>query len=176
MKALFFIGLVLPDPPAGDIQKIKQSISERYRNRHGLFTPPHVTLAAPFRMTLEEAGSLREAMAVSAAPFRPVRLVLEGYGTFGRRVLYIAVHPDPVLSQLHTVFSGLVPREQKEERPFVPHVTLAHKDLSPEDLLHAREDTGRRQFRADAEVREVSLLEHSGSRWEVTAAVPLFGI
>ena len=175
MKALFFIGLVLPDPPAGAIERLKHSISDRYHNRHGLLTPPHITLAPPFRMEAVESSALKKAMAAAAAPFHPFRLVVEDSGTFGTRVLYLGVQQDAVLTKLHEIFSALVGGNQDKERLFVPHVTLAHKDIRPDDLQRAREEIRLQPFRAEVMIDAVSLLEHSGGRWNIVAAFPFLG-
>jgi 2'-5' RNA ligase/N-acetylglutamate synthase-like GNAT family acetyltransferase len=140
---------------------------------------PHVTLVPPVNVKEEDLEAALRVFREAAVALAPLRLELGPPATFLPRtpVVYLEVGGDlEELSRLRDLLSKgpLSPPAGREERDFVPHVTLDQK-IAPERapaVLEALAD-----YRQRATVNEVSLLQFDEAtrRWEVLAAALLGG-
>jgi RNA 2',3'-cyclic 3'-phosphodiesterase len=117
-------------PPAGAEALVRAQAALRRAGAKGSFTRPgnfHLTLA--FLGETEALAAARAAVAEACAlPCGPLTLQLEGCGRFGD-VWWAGAAPDPELTALALEVQGALRRRgfALEDRPFVPHVTLARR-------------------------------------------------
>jgi 2'-5' RNA ligase len=153
----FFIGLA---PPAGVARRLADAMS----TLGDPWPVPHVTLKAPpgLLADLSWLPGVRDAAARTA----PFRVSFGEIGTFDGRVLRVLVHGEGlaplracILRAVEVTSGALV--GQDEERPFVPHLTLAvarrRRDLAPYDEVAAALD-GLEPF----EVQDVCVFRRDG--------------
>lgn len=141
----YFVGVAIPPSLAVRIDAIRS----RYPGRLVKRIEPHITLVPPFDITDPTAyiRALQEPLR-SRIPFS---LQLGQPDSFGSRVLFLSVQD--TTGMLHSLHSALYERalehvhsqgtrQDKEERPYHPHLTLAMTSFgtSQNDMLHIRED------------------------------------
>ena len=99
------------------------------------------------------------------------QLKLKGFGAFAPRVIYIDV---PANSELRGLQKGLtkfvaqwgLTQPNHKNRGFVPHVTIAFRDLRRSLFEDAWSRFKDREFNADTNIRHAYLLKHNGTHWQ----------
>lgn len=178
-KQRLFLALLPPLPLQEQVRALQQEFVDRFSSRAALRSPPHITLVPPFEWLTSEWPTLIESLQVFAASQAPLSVELSGFGAFAPRVIYIQVVPSPELQQLQSrVQAHLLPllhpkHPSTYSRPFVPHMTVAFRDLTPRHFHAAWPEFQLRQFQASFAATDLTLLQHDGQRWQVAAQFPL---
>jgi len=168
MKALFFIGLTVPEPLSSKIQDIKAEFAREYHTRHGLLTIPHITLEPPFSETETGIQQIRGRVAEIARNTEPFEITLDGYGCFGKHAIYLKVLPNSGLDSLFLKIKQINPLfKQEEGHAFRPHITLAHRDLKAVAFDMAWKELNMRIFRESYKNESISMLVHRNGLWEI---------
>ncbi len=182
---LFFVALVPPPEIQGPVAAIRGLFAERYGSCHAQRSPPHVTLKAPFHWPkdLQEPqplSALSYCLRELGREFAPFSVGLNGFGSFPPRVIYVKVERSEALAQLQqALVQGL--RSQfglpvdRDEQSFVPHMTVAFKDLTAQNYALAWPEFQSRALSLSFLATELVLLRHDGQRWQVQAGYGLDG-
>ncbi|WP_036531104.1 2'-5' RNA ligase family protein [Neosynechococcus sphagnicola] len=177
----FFIALLLPPAITTVAQDLQQQVAHQYRSRAALRSPPHITLHPPFEWPLSQVDNLVASIQEFAAIERPVPLVLEGFAAFPPRVIYIHVDQTPGLLALQQALQAHLTAQLgitdtvAPQRSFIPHVTIAFRDLTPTYFQVAWAEFQQRSLRFEFLAEEVTLLRHTGHCWQIYQALPLLG-
>jgi len=100
----------------------------------------HLTLAFLGMREEARAARIQPLLDRAAKPYAPLRLTVREVNYFGKRhnaLLYAALAPSKLLQEVSDTLRGLLAEagETFDEKPFVPHITLARKvDLTGVDL------------------------------------------
>lgn len=175
------IALVLHDPAASRVRGIWSLLEAEFGLSGVHKVPfPHVTLLAFDQLTHFDVKDLLERISQSMPPFM---LETSGLGLFGApaRILYAPVVKTPVLFELHQVvcgelakLGGQIPPLYHPER-WVPHVTLAQGDTSRGTYGQAVDLVLQQDLRLSFEVRNLTLFDWIGPRYEPCDRFPLMG-
>ncbi len=169
---LYFTALVLPEHLNNRILPLKQHMFAEYGCRVGLNSPAHITLLPPFKMDkgMEEALTAGvDDLSVSLTPFD---VKTADFSAFPPRILFIDVEVSPALKSLKAAsdrYFGAHPllKVKIDTRPFHPHITIATRDLTPNDFaaawLHFRDKTFNETWTANG----ISILRHNTKNWDV---------
>lgn len=177
--ARLFVAL-LPPPAVQEVaNQVKQYFSDRYASHAAQKSPPHITLQPPFQWPWEQVASLEQSLADFAQQQLALPVTLEGYGAFPPRVIYIHVHATPELramqaalqTHLAPILGQIEPTEQS--RPFVPHMTVAFRDLTKPNFRQAWAEFADRSLHVEFVVAHLTLLLHDGQCWTVYREFPL---
>jgi 2'-5' RNA ligase len=141
-----------------------------------LRSPPHVTLQSPFPLEPGQAEAAASALEGAAARQAPFGIRLTGFGRFGERVVFIDVEASENLSKIHAAVrqamqaAGLAGKEA--DRPFRPHVTVAHRDLTPGAFRKAWARYAAEPFEAFFSASGLVLLRLEPEGWVVRSQFP----
>lgn len=175
--ARYFVALLPPPPLREQIITLQEQIAVRCACQAALRSPPHLTLQPPFVWPTAELTSLEHTLAEAAAGHSPLAIQLCGYGAFVPRVIYLQVTPSPALITLQReLMARLADRlgvTPGPPRPFVPHLTLAFRDLSPAAFWRTWPDLQAQPWEATFWATALTLLRHDGHRWQVFRQIPL---
>lgn len=135
-----FVALGLPEAFADEVAALSRCLSAVCEGRFVRPGNHHLTLA--FLGEVGEAGARRamDALDAACAGAGPVELVAEGLGTFGRgrdATLWLGVEKNPGLAALaeHLREELLARGLCFDEKPFLPHVTIARRARLPRAAL-----------------------------------------
>ena len=175
---LFFIALLPPADIQAKITEIKEYFAQNYHSCHALKSPPHITLYPPFKWFPKNLPILEQRLRKFAANYSPVPVILDGFGAFAPRVIF--VHPlktkelmkiqADLISYLQTSL-GLVD-EKSKSRPFAPHMTVAFRDLKRAAFKAAWPEFRDRPFQVQFAANYLTLLVHNGQRWNIHTEFP----
>ncbi|MCF2971037.1 2'-5' RNA ligase family protein [Synechococcus sp. Nb3U1] len=169
-----FLALLPPPALQEQVRALQQEFVVRFASRAALRSPPHITLVPPFEWPGSEWSALIGSLQIFAAGQDSIAIELSGFGAFAPRVIYIHVDPSEKLQQLQSgVQAHLLPllnpkNPSTRPRPFVPHMTVAFRDLTPHQFRAAWPEFQSRQFQASFWAADLTLLQHDGRQWQVT--------
>ncbi|MEN9230764.1 MAG: 2'-5' RNA ligase family protein [Thermostichus sp. DG02_5_bins_236] len=172
-KQRLFLALLPPLPLQEQVRALQQEFVDRFSSRAALRSPPHITLVPPFEWPRSEWPALIGSLRVFATSQDSISVELSGFGAFAPHVIYIQVVPSSELQQLQSAVQTLMqPLLQPKNpatpsRPFVPHITLAFRDLTPGNFRAAWPEFQPRRFQAAFEATDLTLLQHDGQQWQV---------
>ncbi len=170
-----FLALLPPPELQAQVTAIKQQVAEQFASRAALRSPPHITLVPPFEWPTTQLTALTGSLEEFAKEQAPVAVELRGFGAFAPRVIYIHVEPSPELQQLqakaqrHMSLLLNLQATTAPPRPFVPHITVAFRDLRPAQFRAAWPQFQSRPFQGSFLASALTLLAHDGRRWQVFA-------
>jgi 2'-5' RNA ligase len=169
----FFIALL----PTQEIQdyanQIKQYFADQFASRGALNSPPHVTLQPPFEWADANIPLLEESLREFACGQQSVPITLSGFDVFAPRVIYInVVKSQELLTLQHDLMTyvesnlGIVDKVSKT-RAFVPHMTVAFRDLTRQNFKAAWPEFKTRQLHFEFTADKLTLLLHDGKHWNI---------
>jgi 2'-5' RNA ligase len=180
-RILKLIAVMPPEPVYAEIRRKQQFIADTWGPKHALRTPPHITLIPPILLTSSEAGWLYGMADALSAMFPPFEILLQGYGSFRPRVVFINIVNKTALKDLQETWLHAVRSKMPHvldtypDRPFHPHLTLAHKDVTKpqfEQIWRFYED---KQYEAVLHVDAFYILQHGENGWTVEKKYTLSG-
>ncbi|GAA4387085.1 2'-5' RNA ligase family protein [Hymenobacter koreensis] len=172
--SLYLVALLPPEPVFSAVWAMKQEIHERTGSRNAVRLPPHITLIPPLRLRASEFEPLAlPALAAFAAGQHPFRVGLHDFAWFGHRTLFVHVSDDSALQTFHRTLTAWcrqhLPAVPREKRAFTAHMTLATRDLPPDQVPALKLEFAQRSFQAQFEVGSFALFRHNGRQWEAIA-------
>ncbi|MGH7998855.1 MAG: 2'-5' RNA ligase family protein [Brasilonema sp.] len=177
-QRLFFIALLPPQEIQDDANQIKLYFADKYASRHAQKSPPHITLQPPFEWADTEVPALEKCLGDFASHREPVPITLSGFAAFAPRVIYINVVKSQQLLTLHADLMvylesqlGIVDKVGKT-RTFAPHMTVAFKDLTPQNFKAAWSEFEKRELYFEFTASGLTLLLHDDKRWNATTEFP----
>ena len=178
-KQRFFIALVPPPHIEQHITEIKLYFAEHYNSCSALNSPPHITLQPPFHSLAEDVPKLEESLKQFSANRLPIPVTLSGFAAFAPRVIYVDVVKSPELLDIHSYLMSYMEANfaivdrVSQTRPFVPHMTVAFRDLTKENFQTAWLEFAGRSLHFEFTASALTLLLHDGSRWNISNQFPL---
>ncbi|MEO0704918.1 MAG: 2'-5' RNA ligase family protein [Cyanobacteria bacterium J06649_5] len=173
VRKRFFVALLPPAEVQAKVNDIKSIMRDEYASKAAFRSPPHVTLLAPFEWPIAELPALANALRDFASGQAPVPMTLDGFAAFVPHVIYINVVQSDRIMTLHTdLLSHLhkhigLESKRDQNRSFVPHMTVAFRDLKPSMFRKAWSVFQRREIHFDFTVGQLTLLIHDGKLWTV---------
>ncbi|MBE9190431.1 2'-5' RNA ligase family protein [Gloeocapsopsis crepidinum LEGE 06123] len=173
----YFIALLPPLEIQTSVRDIQQHFAEHYSSRGALRSPPHITLQPPFLWEVERVNELESHLKNFVQQRSLVPVVLDGFGAFSPRVIYINVRKSLELLNvqadlmIHCELLGIVDPVSKT-RPFAPHMTVAFRDLTRQNFKAAWTQFQHQQLYFEFTASGVTLLIHNGKQWIVRTIFP----
>lgn len=177
-QRLYFIAILPPLHLRREVEDIKRYFAEIYQSRHALKSPAHITLLMPFRWPQRREPELIRFLSRFASGISPFQVSLKNFAAFPRRVIYIDVEKNEAMETLAARLTEQIRRELKifkdtyKNQGFTPHMTIAHRDLKPVTFMEAWPEFSRREFKAGFAADKITLLKHSGQKWEIQEEFP----
>ncbi len=177
-KDRFFIALLPPEDVQEAANKIKQHCADTYNSYAAQKSPPHITLQPPFDWEQSDLSRLEEHLAIFARNQYPIPVVIQGFGAFPPRVIFLQPLKTPELMAMQTTLmvnleqSLKIVHQASKNRPFSPHVTVAFRDLSRHDFRLAWQKFASQELNFSFTVDQLTLLKHDGHCWQIHRDFP----
>ena len=177
MKELYFIAVVLPMDIREEVYNFKKIMAERYFARHAFKCPAHITLHMPFKWKSTHEGELYRVLIDITTGMRSFELVLQNFGSFEPRVIYVNVVENNLLRMLRDqvlremrkrhVYNG----EYRNEG-FQPHITIAFRNLRKANFFEAWDAFKNKKYERWFFVNEITLLKYQSNNWNQMRSFP----
>lgn len=172
--ALYFFAIILPEELSEKITSIKLEISDKYDTVHALKLFPHITLKVPFEFNRELESQLIEGAENLSLNYPAFNLEFNGFGYFDKKHPVFFIRPEynhglnllqkQIIDYMKSVFPFII---SGHDRNFNPHVSLAYRDLSPENFVRLKKEFEGQKFEAVCRVEDFHLLMHNRKQWEI---------
>lgn len=166
----YFIAIILRGEALDHAEKIKRELFDEFGVKGALRSPAHITLHRPFEWNEEKEPLLREKLRSFSAP-GTWTINLQGWDSFSKRVVFVAVKSDENLGKLHASLKSFARRElgllneSEDERGFHPHVTVAFRDIRTKNFTQVWDYVQSREFSHKMPFDGFSLLRLE-QKWE----------
>ncbi|MEI8133743.1 MAG: 2'-5' RNA ligase family protein [bacterium] len=176
---LYFIGIVPPEPIYSEIKEFQNHFATTYNAKEALKHPTHITLIIPFQISSEHDERLQLYLKSLASKHQKFEAAIDGFSSFTAGVVYAAFAPNEFLKKIHKELSQnfykkfALTDQRGPSHAFVPHITLAFKDLSPTVFNSAKAEFDKKIYRRKWMVSDIALFRHTGKEWIVQSRFPL---
>jgi len=172
--SLFFIALIPNRGLRMKINAIKNDF-KRFESSKALKVYPHITLKAPFKCSANGRKELLNWFSQMVLRQKPFSMDLNGFGAFHNKYNPV-VFINPVINneiikmqkELMISFNSIFPAYvHLVDRNFKPHITVAYRDLTPENFSMAWQEYKYKAFNDVFDVNAIYLLEHDMKNWNI---------
>lgn len=179
--SLFFIALIPNRRLREKINIFKHDFSKRFGSSKALKVYPHITLKAPFKCSINGKKELLNWFTQMNTPQNSFCIDLNGFGAFHNKhspVVFInpAINNELIKLQrelmigFDTIFPAYV---HPVDINFKPHITVAYRDLTPENFSRAWQEYKHKPFDDVFDVAAIYLLEHDRNKWNIISTYKL---
>jgi 2'-5' RNA ligase len=169
---LYYIAVVAPSTVEEKVLGYKHWMQQQFGCQVALKSPAHITLISPFRLAADREQELVNGFAAFRSRIVDCRVSMEGFAHFGDRVIFIDVKKTAGLVQLREetsiyfqqLFGHLIPNDTRD---FHPHITIANRDLQPEDFEKAWPHFSSQSFFGEFHAPAISLLKLENGKWNI---------
>ncbi len=182
---MYFVAIMCPPAIDKVVLQFKKWMKEQFGCVVALRSAAHITIIPPFWAEMNKELTLQETLEAFESDKNELKIQLDGFSRFGKRVLFIRVLEDPELEEIKKqaeqhfarTFGDLIP---KDDRPFHPHITIANRDLhrlrqayggrwKPGDLEKAWLYFSNKTYKENFSSNTISLLKLTDGNWKVIA-------
>ena len=169
---MYYLAIVCPDNLNNKIKGFKVWMQENFGCKVALKSPAHITIIPPFWFDFDNEAIILQAISSFQSSIESIEIELTSFAHFRNRVLYISVKPNQYLERIkyetEDHFISLLGKViKKETKPFIPHITIANRDMKPADFDKAWAHFINRKFEAIFETQQISLLKLGEEKWSV---------
>lgn len=171
--ALYFIALMPPAEIAERVHAFKEEFAERFNSSYSLKVPAHITLIPPVFIEPElMEQNIALLLRQFAGSHKPFTITLKDFKAFKPRVIYIDV---PEKDEIKTLYKELAAALRRTgwfpskviTGAYNPHMTIAYRNLEPNDFELAWSEFSHRKFSASFKTDHITLLKHNRKHWEI---------
>jgi 2'-5' RNA ligase len=177
----YFIACVPPPPIFDQVTEFKEYFERHFQSKASLNSPPHITLHMPFEWKVKSNETLIASLETFFKNEKPVQIHLKNFGSFPPRVIFVDVRDAPGLAAMQKRLTQHCKRNLNlfnadyQDRPFHAHMTIAFRDLKKAAFASAWKEFQSKHFDGEFHTRQISLLKHSGGKWEIFRDFDLLG-
>src|SRR5680860_1132466 len=170
--SLYFIALIPHHGLREQIKVFKKEIEARFKAKHALKLPAHITLKIPFNIKKDEEPLLLKSLQELAGRITVFNVELSGFDCFKSGVIFVKCPGHEPIIEVHNKLEITFAQKfglTKNEGPsrFYPHITIANRDLSVEVFRETCAEFKNREFHASFDAESFFLFKHNGKTWDV---------
>jgi len=161
-----------------EIIELQKEIEARFGSVHAQKIPPHITVIPPFRCEEDALHRFIVKLIIFLNDRLTINLsvILENFQRFESRTLFVDVARNDALEnfckELKLLFNQQkIIKQRVEKHSFVPHITLANKDIKKREFKTAWENFKNREYRRSFTVERLTVLELVEQNWEVKTVI-----
>jgi len=180
----------MPPDLSARLDGCREYMGSRYGCHSGFRTPFHITLVPPFCLGEESDPALVSRAALEALAccrgqgILPLVCRVQGFSSFGERTLFarVLVRPEEkngagrgiscwealrsaVYDSLESVLSPAGGCPRRDTRPFVPHITIANRDIPRGAARAALEYLSGLGLDEELTINSITVFERKGGAW-----------
>ena len=172
----YFIAIIPPEKIGEEITAFKKDFADRFFSKEALKVIPHITLKAPFKLPEQGHTKLIQWFRRLFVPTGIFPIELKDFGAFHNKyspVVY--VHPVGSVAlyslqkEIIRSFKNNWPAQKilDPEQKFMPHITIAYRDLQPDQFTKAWQEYKRKNYAAVFRADSFHLMQHNGKMWNI---------
>jgi len=174
----YFFAVLPTTPIVNEIIAFQKEIETSFGSIHAQKTPPHVTIIPPFNCG---EGKLRDLIEKTSLFLNNISIIdlkiyLDNFQRFEGRTLFIDVAKNEpfenLCKELKLLFNQQkIIKQRVEKHFFIPHITIANKDIKKRDFRMAWEDFKKRNYQRGFNLETLTVLELVEEKWMVKTTI-----
>jgi 2'-5' RNA ligase len=168
----YFIAILPPISISNEIIEFQKEIELHFGAVHAQKAPPHITAIPPFSCTIEKLEEFKKTLLPFLADksLDNVIIHLDNFQRFESRTLFIDIAKnekfEKFCKELKLFFnSQKIIKQRIEKHYFVPHITLANKDIKKRDFKLVWEHFKNREYQRNFSLESLAVLELVDGKW-----------
>lgn len=177
---LYLLCVIPPPKINSEIISFQKDIEAEFGSIHAQKAPPHITIIPPFDCAQEKLKDFIETLEshLKNSTYQKINIQLDGFQHFENRTMFVDVAKNEVFEQFCKSIKQLFNRQKiikyrEEKHFFVPHITLANKDLKKRDFKLAWEKYKAKAYQENFKLNHLDILYHDGNKWQLDQKIPL---
>jgi 2'-5' RNA ligase len=165
---LYFIALVPPKNIREEVLDFQRLAEEKFNSKVTLRSPVHLTLVPPFKASLDELKQIsKKITGCLKNNHRPLATTITGFYHFSNRVIMLEVSKTIALEVLFTdiMLAASEITYNHGYTKFVPHITIANRDLIPEVFDKAYEYFSHIPYSRNFIADEIAIFSFDHGTW-----------
>ncbi len=171
--SLYFIAVEPHSELTDKIRLIQKDFAERFLSSKSYRNFPHITIIPPFScQDDQERGLISKFMKIPLSTEK-FTVHLDGFGSFPNfksPAIFIKPENDSELTGIFNEINSAMKSFDYHDSKFRPHLTVAYRDLSPENYRKSWQEYQKKSFRDSFVVSAVNLYKHDGRKWNKIAS------
>ncbi len=177
---LYFIAILPNAEVSAEITAFKKEAETTFDSKHALRSPPHITIIPPFRAYYNKIEGISNALVNFSKKQTNFDIDLSNFNHFGESVIYIDVVKNQLLQELREQLCSLMETDfnianKFSGHPFVPHLTVAFRDLKPQIFPDAWNHFSNISYERNFETCDLTLLINEDKKWQIVQRFPFQG-
>ena len=174
----YLITVLPPSVISKEIVEMQKEVVSRFGCSHAQKAPPHITVIPPFDCSVEKKTEFVAELIrfLNDKPMVYSIIELDNFQRFESRTLFVDVAKNEAFEgfckALKLLFNQQkIIKQRAEKHYFVPHITLANKDITKRDFKKAWEIFKDRVYQRGFTLKEISILELKGGVWKLVDSI-----
>ena len=172
---LYFIALIPRRELRTEVMTFQNDFAKRFDSKRALKVYPHITLKAPFKCPANLHPLVVNWFANLKISHRTFNIQLKNFDAFHNKVSPVVFINPVVTSQLRAIQNEIIRNFDSSfpdnlhsvDLDFKPHMTVAYRDLKPEQFRKAWTEYKNKPYTATFDVNGFHLLQHNTKKWNV---------
>lgn len=160
---------------ANEVDELRKQFAANFGTKKALQLPVHITLYPPYKATEDTEQELMQlhSWAKGQTAFDIQLINFDFFDNKKSPVVYINVEKNKNLTLLHANFTKQLKKilpflhDPKTKTIYHPHMTIAYRDVQPEQMPEIKRMYVNRKFEGSFEVKHIHLWKHNGRKWDV---------
>lgn len=176
----YFIAVLPPSSVAAEIIGFQKEIEELFGAKHAQKAPPHITVIPPFDCNLEKLQKLIRSIdnLINDKSIIDIHLKIDNFQRFEGRTLFADIAKNETFEkfckELKLLFNQQkIIKQRVEKHYFVPHITIANKDIKKRDFQAAWTMFQDKKFQRDFTLQNLIVLELTDGAWKPFRTISL---
>lgn len=172
---LYSIALVPPKNIREEVLDFQRLAEKKFDSKVTLRSPVHITLVPPFNANPEELKQIIKKVTSNLKNHRPIATAIKGFYHFSNRTIMLEVNKNKSLDVLFTdiMLATSEITYNHSYSKFIPHITIANRDLSPEIFDKAYEYFSHIPYSRNFISEEVAIYVFEEGKWSETKTFQL---
>lgn len=170
----YLIAVLPPSAISKEIIELQKEVESRFGSSHAQKAPPHITVIPPFDCSAEKITEFVAELIrfLNDNPTVDIIIELNNFQRFESRTLFVDVAKNEAFEGFCKAIKLLfnqqkIIKQRVEKHYFVPHITLANKDITKRDFKQAWEIFKERVYQQNFSLKEISILELKNEGWKL---------
>ena len=167
--SLYFVAIEPHPELSSRIREIQKDFNDRFQSGKAYCNFPHITVIPPFMHDEQNESEVVGHFQKTVIENSPFIVSLKGFQCFpNKKNPVIFIHPEmsDALKSIHRVFNESM-EHFNYVRSFNPHVTVAYRDLTPENFEKAWKEYEDKNFKEEFKVDKIGLYKHFSQKWNL---------
>lgn len=176
----YFIAVLPPELISIEIKSYQKEVEKDFAAVHAQKAPPHITVIPPFDCSLEKIKEFSSNLKLyfNNKSTIDIHIKLDNFQRFESRTLFVDVAKnvsfEKLCKELKMLFNQQkIMKQRIEKHYFIPHITLANKDIKKRNFKVAWLDFKNRTYERVFKLEYMSVLELKDGKWELHKTIKL---